>query len=168
MSFCTGNSAQRKPAWRSGDFAANSAQNRERRGRGRRNGLYWPYFSVEWVRMAILKGGHCKLMKQLITDTRMGLKASIIWQIYADKFWCSLVFDVLMLWMFKLYLNSFIQRCPYVTLWGSDVFHSLFKNYFPALRSFRWLGWVTWNFWKWIFLKGHRQACRHHSSLKYG
>ena len=36
---------------------------------------------------------------------------------------------------FGVHSNSFIQRCPSITLRRNNVFHSLSKNYFPALRK---------------------------------
>ena len=46
------------------------------------------------------KAVHCKLKRQLKSEARMGLKAYMIWhknRIRPDRFWCSLVFDVLTL-----------------------------------------------------------------------
>ena len=42
----------------------------------------------------------------------------------------------------KFYSNSFTHSCPSVTLWRSNVFHSLSKNYLLALQSFS-LAWLS-------------------------
>ena len=73
--------------------------------------------------------------------------------------------------------NSFIQRCPSITLRRNNVFSQFFhKVFFFALRSFSlaWLGHVKILkvnlalFVSGILLKSHRQPCRHHSTLKCG
>ena len=81
----------------------------------------------------------CKVTRQLRTEDRMGLiKKWIIWRqnrIYTDKFWRSLVFDVLICFACSISFKFIHSRCPSITLWRNNVFHNLSKNYFPSLRS---------------------------------
>ena len=68
----------------------------------------------------------------------------------------------------QFHWNWFIQRCPKTILWTNNVFHSLSKNYFPALLSS--LLALSYHvkipkvnlalFSSWIFLSSHSKQAR--------
>ena len=119
---------------------------RERRRRGRWNGLIGRTLMLNKRAGQFYKGIHCKETRQLKIKARMSLKRRWFCTECTDKLWCTFVFHVLTLWMFRfiqIHSNSFIQMCPLKAfIWTKNGFQSHSKSYFPALWSFS-LAWLS-------------------------
>ena len=81
----------------------------------------------------------CKVMRQLRTEDRIGLKNK--WCVTKTEYKLTILvlFGV---WCFNTLNVQFHSKVHSITLWRNNVFHNLSKNNFPAMQSFL-LAWLS-------------------------